>query len=113
MSSAEASSVTEGIGNLMQIPYADVPNISMIPHPWAYLDLYSPDGGLLRSRLQMHRNALHDATAMHRELCRLGLITEGEIVVDYRDSFHVQVCSVYLDEDREIFTPIFTLAPAL
>lgn len=116
MSSVEAtSSAQDGLSksSIHQILYADCPNVSPHPSPWAFMNLLSPDGGTLLERMKISRAALLDQRIMYHELIRLLVLSEGEVVIDYQDSFCIKVSSVTIVNDREVFTPLYTITPAL
>lgn len=112
--SGDVSAIPEGpMLSLHQVLYADNPNLLLIPHRRAFMNIWSPDGGLLHSRIGISRNALHDQQVMFYELLRLGILTEGEVVVEYLDSFTIRVSSVEEYRGREVARLLFTMTPAL
>lgn len=98
---------------LIQSLYSDNLNVHPMNAPWVFMDIWTPDGGLIQERLQISRASLHDQRTMWHELIRTHVIDAGEVVVEYLPSFHVKVYGVELDEDREVLTHLFTLVPCL
>jgi hypothetical protein len=112
--SGDVSAIPEGpVLSIHQILYADNPNLLLIPHQWAFMNISSPDGGLLHSRVKISRSALHDQQMMFYELLRLGILTDGEVVIEYLDSFTIRVSSVENYRGREVARLLFTMTPAL
>jgi hypothetical protein len=50
---------------------------------------------------------------MFYELLRLGILTDGEVVIEYLDSFTIRVSSVENYRGREVARLLFTMTPAL